>query len=177
MIIIETGSGVANANSYGETDAPTTITNAKAYAADRGYPLLGDDDAAINAFLIKATDYIESRASEFAGIQVSPDQPLCFPRTGILKSDGNELASDPLPSHLIKALYQLCIEQLNGIVLLPSTNPADGGFVVREKIDVIETEYSQTLRTLSTPTMPAVEALLSSLLIEHSPLFLRAVRV
>jgi hypothetical protein len=159
-LVIETGSGVEGANSYGVTDAAATLTAARAYAADRGVTL-SNDAAVVTTYLIKATDYLES--FKYRGVPTSAEQPLSFPRKQLYAIDGSEFPSDKLPDSLLRALYQLCIEQSNGVVLQRTTDPKGKGFLVREKIDVIEKQYSEQVST--SLNMPAVNALLAGLIL------------
>jgi hypothetical protein len=171
---IEDGSGVADANSYGVTDGTATFAAARSYAVDRGIVLCNADDAKLTAYLILATDYLESK--KYKGSQVDSTQPLSFPRQGLYYSDGTVFPEDELPDCLLKALYQLCIEQQSGVKLLPTVDrQSSGGFIKREKIDVFETEYSEQIGTTLAPIMPAVDALLAGI-IQATP-SLRAVRV
>lgn len=146
--VIEDGTGKSDANSYISSD------DAKAYALARGVTLPSD----IDAKLTLAMDYLESR--DYVWARATTTQALSWPR----KHQG-WLCNDPaqwwMPAEIAKAQAQLVIEQFNGVVLQPTTpGGVDGRFVIREKVDVIETTYSERLGTLDTPTMRAVDALL-----------------
>jgi hypothetical protein len=176
-LIIEDGSGVANATCYGVDDAATTLDAARRFASDRGV-VLSDDDAAITAYLLKAMDYIESREDEFVGERTDVDQSLSWPRKCVIKRDGSAFPDDEIPQSLLNALYQLCIEQFNGVALMPTTdNAGNGGFVIKEKVDVLETTYSEKIGTTRDPIMPAVEAWLKSIVSNASGFPLRTVRI
>jgi hypothetical protein len=167
-IVVEDGTGKPNANAY--VDA----AGARQYASDRGIALpdvQGEVDP-VEPWLVLATDYLESLSYIF--IPATTTQALAWPRK-VSNSATDYVMSDKLA----KAQCQLVIEQSKGIELMPTTAGGDGGkFVTREKVDVIETTYSETLGTLATPTMPAVNALLRDLLIRGGGSFsLRTVRV
>lgn len=157
-LILEDGTGVTNANAY------VSATAVRAYATLRGValPAIADPDP-VEILIIKATDYLESLAYIMFSAVVT--QALSWPRTRICHEP------DPtkflMPTKIVNAQCQLVLEQfMNDIVLLPSTpGGAAGQFVIREKVDVIETQYSERLGTLSTPTMPAVDALLRELVV------------
>jgi len=153
-IIVEDGTGVADANAY--VDA----AGARAYAALRGITLPAAPESGVDPvepWLILASDYLESKCYIFT--QATLTQGLSWPRKP--RCWDSNPADYLMPTKVINAQCQLVIEQFNGISLLPTTpGGADGQFVVREKVDVIETTYSEKLGTLSTPTMPAVDALL-----------------
>lgn len=155
-LIVEDGSIVANANSY--------ITRAQliAYAGDRG--VLIEDAAASDVFAIKAMDALETHRSEFRGREVEPGvQPLAWPRTGVCVGFV-AYPDDVIPSNIVKAQLALALLSAQGVDLLPTTGAgASGeGFITREKIGPMETEYSEAafLAQGTTPTIPQVTALL-----------------
>jgi hypothetical protein len=172
-LTIETGAGVANANCYGVTDQSATLAAARAYAALRGVTLSATDDLVV-PLMVKAMDFLESRTDEYVGKRVSPDQVLSWPRKCVTKSDGSAFPTDELPVSLLSCLYQLIVEQANGIDLQPSVE-GTVGFVTREKVDVLETQFSQKVVPSSQPLMPVVEALLAT--ITHPVPALRSIRV
>lgn len=154
-LIVEDGSGVANATTYG------TLQGAKDYATARGLTL--SDDATITAQLIKAMDYLNSLI--FVGNAVSDTQALPWPRNNVFYPSGASYPSNTIPSQLIAAQYQLVIEQFDGVELLPSVDwHSQGGFIIEDKVDVLTTKFSERIGTTSQPSMPKVDALLSSLI-------------
>ena len=90
-IVVEDGSGIANANSYGSEDELST------YADDRGYTL-GSGDA--EAALIRATMFIDSYRFRFPGYRVKGrGQGLEWPRFNAFSqvpSTGRDL---PIPNY------------------------------------------------------------------------------
>lgn len=156
-LVIEDGSGVANANSYGN------LADARSYAADRGVTL-STDDPTLTAQLILACDFLESFADRYVGSPVSFTQSLSWPRQGVMYDCDTAFPSNEIPPQLISAQYQLCIEQFNGIDLQPTTDYSQGGYVTEEKTDVLITKYSEKIGTTQAPLMPKVMALLKTLL-------------
>lgn len=124
QIIVETGSIVANANSY------VSVLELSQFAADRGYTLEGD--ASIR--LIKASDYLE--CLRYKGRKMSRDQSMQWPRYGVTV-DGYALRNYTIPKELKKAQMQLAIAIDQGYDPLVVSDAA----VKREKVDVIEVEY------------------------------------
>ncbi len=101
-IIVEDGTGVANANSYvSEADLIT-------YAAARGVTIL---PANTEEFLIRAMDYIESRS--FKGLKLRQDQELQWPRTDVV-IDSFLNRSDNIPDELINGLNETTLAINNG---------------------------------------------------------------
>lgn len=176
-LIVEDGTAPANANSF------ATLAFIRSYASDRGIDLSvvgGTTDAALTAIAIKATDYLESLAKRYVGQPNSPNQSLSWPRANVLNFDGSSFpntgaGSIPVPLQCAEA--QLCIEQNNGVVLMPTTDFNNaGGFVLREKTDVLETTFSERIGTTKEPLMPIVERWLQTL-VTPRPGGLVAVRV
>lgn len=167
-IIVEDGSDVANANSYADVAA------ARAYASARGVVLPADDDE-VAAMLIRSNDYLEAQACRYQGKQSSSLQALQWPRTGVLLN-GDELPSNVIPKSLIAAQIQLSMAINAGFDLQPNISPQD--YVIKEKVDVIETQYADPLAVGILPTFTAVNALLAPLFGEcGSGKFIRTIRV
>lgn len=95
-IIVEDGTGVANANSY------VSVADLEAFAAARGITIVGDPEV----LLIKAMDYIESL--DFCGHKVSSTQSLSWPRYGV-KVDGFYYPAAYIPPELKNALMQTAL--------------------------------------------------------------------
>jgi len=131
-IVVETGTGSATANSYvSEADCTT-------YATDRGITITGT----VADLLIQAMDYIESK--NFIGDKLTEAQALQWPRYGVY-IDRFYVDSDTIPQLLIDALCEVAISIDGG------TNPLStlGRETIREKVDVIEVEYSKSASSSS----------------------------
>lgn len=190
MLIIEDGTGVADANSYASAAA------ARAYAALRGVTLPAAPESGqdpVETMLVLAAQYLDGLS--WIGKLATFTQGLKWPRVLNRPYLGfkfypsewwyyNEGTVDPsyyiLPPKLIAAQCQAVLEQsANGVVLQPtSVGGIDSQFVTRERVDVIETTYSEKIGTLTTPTMLTVNALLQGLLVVGGGAgAIRAVRV
>lgn len=149
-LIIEDGSIVVNANSY------VTVAEARAYALARGVTLSAVDSE-LEADLVLSMDYLESKGSCYKGVKTDPEnQELQWPRYGA-KIDGLIFPSDSIPKYLKNAQMQLSIEKYNDVDLMPTANEP---FIIKEKVSVIETEYSEKINTSLTPYIQSVDALL-----------------
>lgn len=95
-IIVEDGSIVPGANSYGSE------AGLAAYAAARGITIAGT----AAELLIIAMDWIEQKV--FKGYKLTEDQPLQWPR-GWVEVDGYYLSQSSIPTLLIEAQYEACI--------------------------------------------------------------------
>lgn len=154
-LVVETGTNIPNANTYVDADY------VRAYAKLRNIslPVATSDYDPIEAYIVLATDYLESL--KYIGMRSFEDQSLSWPRRS---SDG----SSCIPDAIKKAQAQLVIEQaVNEIDLQPSQA---GGtqFITKERVDVIETCYSEKLGTLSTPYMTKVDSLLRAYVVNGS---------
>jgi hypothetical protein len=190
-LIIEDGTSVEGANSY------ITVDELRTFALDRGVafpaaPSSGVDPAIaiFTPYLIRATDYLQSRAYEYAGYPSFPGlQALAFPRVSYVCGQQVPL----IPLALKNAQAQLVLEQMNGIVLMPSqaalgtgvipdgvsgaVTIADGRFKTVDKLDVLEDQFSETVGVIMNPIMPAVEAFLRPILYDNGGKFFTTVRL
>jgi len=157
-IIVEDGSIVANANSYVAASALS------AYACDRGISLTVAPEILIN----KAMDYFESHSDRFKGERVSRDQPLSWPRTGVVLESWS-WSSEEIPRQVISALLALCIEINSGE---DPNNPSIATLpTIREKVDgAVEVEYANPGSVLKvSKTQPSRTHI--NLLLKNSGLF------
>jgi hypothetical protein len=166
-LTVENGTGVAGANTY------VDLADCRAYALARGV-VLSVTDSVVETQLILAMDYLE--ALDYIGAQVSNVQKLSWPRKNILIDPDTPFPSNEIPPNLIAAECQLVIEQFNGVNLQPSYNLTGGaGAILEEKVDVLDTKFSEKIGTTSEPVMPKVIALLRHLVLPIP--FLRTVRM
>ena len=138
MLIVETGDIIAGAESY------CTVAFANTYHAARGNSLAwtdSDDFDRENA-LRNATDYmLQMYTSKWSGFRKSSSQSLDWPRTNVPISDlvALEYISDNIvPIEVQRACASLALRALTTDLLADEEQR-----VVREKVDVIETEYSE----------------------------------
>jgi hypothetical protein len=145
-IIVETGAGLTNSNSYvSESDLAT-------YASDRGITITGT--AAV--LIIQAMDYLESR--QFLGTKSDIDQALQWPRFGV-EVDAYYVDSDEIPTLLKQAEMEICIAIDGGVNPLANL----GRETKREKVGDLEVEYAVGARPDTYLT--AAEAKLRKLLV------------
>lgn len=164
-IVIEDGTGVADANSY------ATRAELIAFAALRGVTI--PDVDASDVHLIKAMDYLETLASRYVGTRTYETQLLSWPRTDAFFRD-IDYPVDEIPTTLKKAQLQLAVYSFQGIDLAPAVHEK---FVISETVGPISTTYSQAVNTNSQPFFPLVDAWLSPLLTYGGAMALQLVRV
>lgn len=152
-LVIEDGSLVTGANAF------VTVAEVRAFAGARA-STLAQDDPAIEKAVILAGDFVEALRGQFRGRKVTADQALQFPRLD-LTVDGYPVAKDAIPKVLKDAQCQLALYVLAGTELQPSGN---GREVIREKIDVLETEWKPGTGSNPQPALTKARALLAPLL-------------
>ena len=151
-LIVEDGSIVENANTY------VSLADARAILESRGLVLSGNDTTD-TAALLRAMDWLESKRGLYAGMKVEMDQPLQWPRASVFL-DGYAFPDDEIPNILIVAQCLLAVEALTNPLFVNRT----GERILMEKVDVLETRYSNSSSTKAQPFFAAVEALINPLL-------------
>ncbi len=151
-IVVEDGTLVSGANSYISEAELTT------YATDRGVTISGTN----NILLIQAMDYLESK--NFKGDKYTSTQSLVFPRIG-LDIDGFSVSTTTIPQLLKDALAEIAIGIDGGVNPLSNLERE----TIREKVDVIEVEYSKTAfaKTMLTAAETKLNKLLKPLGLSH----------
>ena len=129
-LIVEDGSQVAGANSF-TTDAELT-----AYALARGVTLPATE-AERDVLQIKAVDYLFSKESQMQGSRIAKTQALMYPRNGV-SVHGFSIDSDEIPEQLKSAQLEAAIALSTQEILVNSSSSN----ITKEKVDVIEVEYS-----------------------------------
>jgi hypothetical protein len=148
-LIVEDGTGLANAESY------ISVVDATAYHAARGnadWAALASDTVR-EQLLRKATDYMQQEyRTRWKGVRVLSTQALDWPRAYVVRDDisytngqGYVLIdgfyyypSDEVPIEVARACAELALR-----ASVATLAPDLGQKVVREKIDVIEVEYDK----------------------------------
>ena len=149
-LIIEDGTGVDNANSY------ITVAEARAFASLRSL-ILPSSDSEVEVLIVKAFDYLESL--DYKGNHANPPQSAEFPRRD-LYLQGVLFSESQIPYKLKQAQSQLAYEAVN-IDLQPTGN---GKEVIKEKVDVVEVQYSEKGINVARPTFTTVNSFLKDLL-------------
>lgn len=160
-LILETGAGIANAESL------VDLVFLKAFAGSRG-KVISNDDTVLEQQLRLAHDYLLTLESSFKGYRTFAGQALPFPRQGVV-IHGLLTASNIIPVLVKQAICQLVIDGAE-IDLLP--NVTDGRVVTQETVGPISTTYAITGSVIS---LPRVHAFLFSFLLSSTGL--RSIRV
>lgn len=145
-LIVETGSGVAGANSF------VDLAYAATYFSDRNIAAWGDDDDLQTAALIRAAQYLNGL--RWQGSRVNFRSLLCWPRFGVPVPDFQPLTdtygmgttwgmywpSNEIPEPVKMAQCEAALRYLQGTDMLPDLDR--GGLVLHQKVDVIEKTFA-----------------------------------
>jgi hypothetical protein len=155
-LILEDGTGVTNANSFASVDDLET------YALLRGLTL-PSTDAEKEVLLVQAGDFLNGLESRYKGSRVDAHQAMCWPRENVYLFDSDEAEEDDsIPDILLAAQCQLAYDAITHNLQATGT----GREVIRQKVDVIETEYApgtgQTVQAVFNKAMTMLEPLFES---------------
>lgn len=132
--VVETGAGLSNANSY------ASVASADSYVTERGLAGWAALTTTVKEqSLIKATDYLEQTYREaWKGYRVTSTQALSWPRSDVVV-DTFPVAANIVPTAIVRACVEMALRASAGEDLIADL----GQQVVRERVDVIETEYAE----------------------------------
>jgi hypothetical protein len=136
-LVVETGVGLANANSY------ASLEDSEAYFADRGDTVwAAADDEDKKAALIRATQAVDDMGNgRFLGTKMLSTQALAWPRDDAYDQDGFQLVD--VPVHVFVATCEGAILELGTPgVLTPAYGR--GGAVIEERVEgAVTVKYSE----------------------------------
>lgn len=132
-LVVEDGTGKVDAESYiSLADAGTRHTNL-------GNTAWTGTDAAKEAALRRATQFMLQRfRTRWKGVRISSTQALDWPRSVLEAVDGWYLESDTVPTDVANACADLALKALSETLNEDLTRG-----VVRDKVDVLESEYDR----------------------------------
>ncbi|SIR44080.1 hypothetical protein SAMN05880566_112225 [Janthinobacterium sp. TND4EL3] len=153
MIIIETGAGLADAESY------ASIAAADARCASLGLTgWVALAEASKEIALRKATLFMTTYRTRWAGCRVSQRQALDWPRYNVAV-DGFTVPSTIVPAEVVNACIDLAVRAGRGEELLPDLDTGSNA-IKKDKTGPLETEYFQNT-TDARERFVAVDALLA----------------
>jgi len=165
-VIVETGSVVADANSF------IDLVYLRTFAEDRGLVPTGlDDDDIASAKLVIAGQYLQDEQTyAFRGTRVSYLQTMPYPRTGATENRGPAIPDNVVPWRCKIAQALLTCKALAGETLQPGL--ANGGLAVQSKsIGPLSTTYmapSGGAAPSARKRYPDVDGVLFPLLMDRS---------
>ncbi len=128
-LVVEDGTGVADANAYGET------SDAQAYYTDMGYT-----DVPSDAKLIRGARTLDSMyRNRLKGLKAFSDQTMIWPRTGVDDEDGNAISEDSVPLLYVQASFEMAR-------IVPADQSFSGvNFIKKVKAGSVEVEFADQL--------------------------------
>lgn len=118
-------------------DSYASLDDLRGYAKTRGYEIPDSDDDC-EQLLMQAMDYLAGLS--WKGNRKSGDQPLAWPRTGIM-FDGYPIIDNAIPKQIVQSQCRLAIDAQN-IDLAPVID--GGGDVIQESISgAISVTYAE----------------------------------
>jgi hypothetical protein len=151
--IVETGSVVANANSYTSIAFADDYFDTHLYYSERWaeYTITEKEN-----MLVAATSYLDS-TYDWDGTRTSDTSSLRWPRSGVMGVDDIEIGENTIPVNLQRAVCEQAVEMKISDVLAPS----DTLGITELKVDVIEFVFDKNDK--KSPTSSRVLILLKGL--------------
>lgn len=146
------------------------------YATAAGYDVSSLTDADKTAALTAASLFVDGlgykQTEHRIPVILWPGQPATtsqineWPRTGASDIYGNEFSDSEIPTRIEHATYEAALHSLSGGDINRAVS--EDQRIVREKVDVIETQYQEAREGSgpvdSRPVIPSIVALLSPIL-------------
>ena len=132
VLVVETGEGLANSNSY------LSLAEATLMAGNLQIELPAVEDD-LKAKIIKACVYLETKACKYQGKIKSLEQALSWPRTGV-NFQGIALPDTAIPKNLKLAQFSVLNAILQGFE--PNQNINVSELVIEDKVDVLTTKFA-----------------------------------
>lgn len=163
-LVVEDGTGLPGAQVY------ISAADADSYFLARGnaaWVALTTEQK--EAALIKGQDYMsQAYGARWKGSRVSATQALDWPRMDV-EAYGFEVASDTVPQAVKNANAEFAVRASSGELFADQ-----GRLTTREKVDVIEVEYSE--HASAATSYPAVDGMLAPYLDGSGGTFRKVVR-
>ena len=142
VLVVEDGTGLANANSYLTTAEALAIFDVKPTQLAAFTALA--DDATRDNYLIWASDWIDDYM-DFKGYKTVETSGLRWPRCGVYDCDGILVDENTVPQQLKQAVAELAVWLINNDAANTggeSSNLPEG--IKRVKADVVEVEFFES---------------------------------
>lgn len=160
-LIVEDGTGLSTAEAY------CSVADADTYHINRANALWTGTDAAKEAALRKATEYLDGTFKmRWKGCRVLSTQALDWPRIGVYNESGFYIPSESLPTSLVHATAELALRALTGTL---DADIAVSGTVIQQqrKLGPLETNTRYT-GTSQQPSYPLILKRIKDLIISGS---------
>lgn len=136
-LIVETGTGVVDANSY------ITVAEATAYHTLYGNTDWAGDDATLEQALIVSCLALDLLyGPKYVSQRLTNTQPLLFPRYAFTDNTGQTHTSNVIPKRLKDAQAELALLYIQGVDVFPEENQTTG--ITQESIKLGDIQTSTT---------------------------------
>lgn len=136
ILVVEDGTGLADANSYSSIPLYTEYWN------NLGVEVTASQ-AELDGALIRGAQFLDlTYGPSLVGVRMTDTQALEFPRIGLYTASGLEITG--IPTALRSALHEAASRALTQSLMPDPTTDASGLAVKRRRIDVLETEFFQS---------------------------------
>lgn len=159
-LVVETGTGAANAESY------VSVENAAIYAAARGLTFPASPLAPAEQALRRATAWIDATyRGRFPGTKMNGrSQALEWPRSDAEDRNCDEIPSDEVPVEIVNATVEAAVREMASPGSL-SPDYVASERVKREKVGSLEVEYSDKEQGVqdAIPVVTVIDGILGTL--------------
>lgn len=159
-MIVETGAGIANADSYG------TLIEAAAYHTKFNNLDWTGVDVDLEQALKQGTRSVELLYSDkFNSLKLMNLSPLSFPRYAFYDTQSNYIASNVIPVRLKEAVFEIALKFLVGEDVYPTNNNSASLDESIIKVDTIEitNHYNRIQKSEQFNGFLKIERILSTL--------------
>lgn len=132
MLIIETGAGVMDADSYASDAEFAAMAEAMGWAVPA-------DEIAREALLRRAA--LQMDALAWQGERAHSRQALAWPRRGVVR-EGIAVAADSIPANIKRGQMALAAE-LHAFEVAQAKAASTTGAIVREQVDALSVQYAE----------------------------------
>ena len=157
-MIVETGNGFSDANSY------VSVVYGDNYFSARGNTAWEElSEETKEMCLIKATDFVDS-SFQWRGKKATQEQSLCFPRINLVDDDGYKV--EGIPENLKKAVCECASIISTGKEMFSTQN--ENGAVTSERIGELAFTYDVAQKIKDTTVYDAINLRLRGLYVDKS---------
>ena len=157
-MIVETGNGFSDANSY------VSVVYGDNYFSARGNTAWEElSEETKEMCLIKATDFVDS-SFQWRGKKATQEQSLCFPRINLVDDDGYNV--EGIPENLKKAVCECASIISTGKEMFSTQN--ENGAVTSERIGELAFTYDVAQKIKDTTVYDAINLRLRGLYVDKS---------
>lgn len=160
-IVVEDGSGLANADSYLSVDDADTFHAAQGNPSTWSTSTTPQKEAALR----QATLYMDSRYGQrWLGRRINSTMSLRWPRTGIFDRDGISVEDDAVPTGVKNATAYIALKIREGDTLIPDVDASTNAISESVQVGAISISSTYAGEGTTAPAYPMADMLLGDLI-------------